>query len=221
MGEESESTGAAAERAYQGVMQLVLDGEAAEGSWLREQSLAEFLGVSRTPVRQALNRLAAEGVVDLVPNRGAQVTSFSEEDAEALFNLRARVEPLAVRLAVPRLTAERLDELADLASRMESLLAQDPFKPHEMSRLNNEFHAVFLEEAGNRHLTIAMQAVVRPVFVTRTFQRYNTASLQRSMQHHAELIQAARLGDEDWAEAIMRAHILAARHAGHEMEPPA
>lgn len=209
-----ESNGDASERAYQAVLQMILDGEAPVGSWLREQTLAEQIGVSRTPVRQALNRLAAEGAIELVPNRGAQVVSFSDEDVEALFDLRARFEPLAVRLAVPQLTEERIAELADLATRMEALLDRRPLDTHQMSRLNNAFHGIFLAEAGNRHLTAAMQAVVRPALVTLTFQKYSERALRLSMHHHAELVEAARARDPEWAEAVMRAHILAARHAG-------
>jgi len=203
----------AAERAYRAVLAMILTGEVAEGSWLREVTLAEQIGVSRTPVRQALNRLAAEGAVELRPHRGAQVVSFSPEDMDSLFDLRARFEPLAAQLAVPRLTAEHLEELAELAGQMEALVEAGRPDPGEIARLNNAFHAVFIREAGNRHLTLAIQAISRPVFVARTFQTYSPHALERSMRHHAELIDAARLGDGAWAESIMRAHILAARHA--------
>lgn len=205
----------AAERAYQGVLSMILAGAVAEGEWLREVTLAEQLGVSRTPVREALKRLSAEGAVDLHPRRGAQVISLTEDETASLFELRARFEPLAVRLAVPRLSAEQLDALADLGDRMESL--REAARPDwaEMSRLNNEFHAVFIRHSGNRHLSLAIQTVIRPVLVARTFQTYTPQALERSMRHHAELVDAARVGDADWAEAVMRAHILAAQHAAH------
>lgn len=82
-----------------------------------------------------------------------------------------------------------------------------------MTRLNNAFHAVFIREANNRHLALAIKTLTRPVSVVRTFQAYSTRGLERSMRHHAELVEAARLGDGEWAEAVMRAHILSARHA--------
>lgn len=202
-----------AERAYRTVLAMIINGQAAEGSWLRETALAEQIGVSRTPIRQALNRLAAEGAVDLHPRRGAQVVSFGVEEMDSLFALRAQFEPLAARLAVPRLTEEHLAELTSLAAQMEQLVATDPSDSQEMTRLNNGFHEVFIREAGNKHLTLAIQTVSRPVFVARTFRQYSPAGLERSMRHHRELVEAARAGDGEWAEAIMRAHILAARHA--------
>lgn len=203
----------AAERAYRAILAMILDGEVAEGSWLRETTLAEQVGVSRTPVRQALNRLAAEGAVDLQPHRGAQVVSMSPEEVDSLYDLRAQFEPLATRLAVGRLQPEHLDELADLADQMETLVAGGRVDAQEMTRLNNAFHAVFIREANNRHLEMAIKAMTRPLFVARTFQNYSARGMERSMHHHAELIDAARLGDGEWAEAVMRAHILSARHS--------
>lgn len=205
----------AAERAYRAVSAMILSGEVVEGDWLREVALAEQIGVSRTPIREALSRLAAEGAVVMHPRRGAQLVSLSDEEMESLFDLRVRFEPLAAKLAVPRLAAEEIAELVTLSEQMEELLDATPPDWQEMTRLNNEFHAVFIRHAGNRHLSLAIQTVIRPVVVARTFQTYSPHALERSMRHHAELIDAARAGDGDWAEAVMRAHILAARHAHH------
>lgn len=203
----------AAERAYRSVLAMILSGEAPEGTWLRETTLAQQIGVSRTPVREALKRLAAEGAVEMHPNRGAQVVSLSVEETESLSELRVRIEPLAAKHAVPRLRSQHVDELVALADQMEALLRHDAPDWQEMSRLNNAFHAVFIREAGNRHLALAIQTVIRPVVVARTFQTYSDEALERSMRHHRELIDAARVGDGEWAEAVMRSHILAARHA--------
>lgn len=206
----------AAERAYQAVHAMIAEGEAPTGAWLRESTLARQIGVSRTPVRQALNRLAAEGAVELIPNRGAQVVSLSAEDIAALYELRATFEPLAAKLAVARLTETHLEELADLHEQMVALAEGPERDPRRMSQLNNDFHAVFLREAGNRHLTMAMQTMVRPAMVARNFHLYDQRALRRSMRHHEEILDAARAGDGEWAEAVMRAHILAARHVGED-----
>lgn len=206
----------AAERAYHAVSAMILTGEVAEGDWLRESALAEQINVSRTPIREALSRLAAEGIVETHRGRGAQVVSLSEEEVAALFDLRVRFEPLAAGLAVPRLGEAEIELLCDLAARMEELERSASPDWQEMWRLNNEFHSVFFRHAGNRHLTTAIQAVTRPVVVARTFRTYSKAALARSMRHHRELIDAARARDGEWAEAVMRAHILAARHAQHD-----
>ncbi len=207
------SWGESAEIAYNKILDLLLHGEAPPGGRLRENYLAELTGVSRTPVRQALNRLAAEGVVRLTRNRGAQVVELTDEDARGLLDLRARFEPYATRLAVDHLTEEHVGRLSELAEEMEELVARDDWNPLVMSRLNNEFHGILIENCGNRHLVMALQSVIMPATVARTFDRYTPEALRRSQQHHAEIIDAVRAGDGEWAESVMRTHILAARHA--------
>lgn len=201
----------AADRAYLQVLSMIKSGELSAGSRLRETALAQMTGVSRTPVRQALNRLGAEGVVELSRNRGAQVVSFSPSDIAALYEVRARFEPEAVRLAVPRMSEEDLDRLSELSEQMDAV-ARDGSDPDRLTALNTVFHGLFQERCGNRHLVAALQAVLRPAIVARTFRQYNPREMQRSMLHHAELVDAAKARDAEWAEAVMRSHILAARH---------
>lgn len=207
------SWGESAETAYNKILDLLLHGEAPAGGRLPENQLADLTGVSRTPVRQALNRLAAEGVVRLSRNRGAQVVNLTDDDARGLLDLRARFEPYATHLAVDHMTEEHLGRLAHLADQMERLIRSGEFNPVTLSRLNNEFHGTFIENCGNRYLGMALQSVMMPAMVARTFDRYTPESLERSMAHHAELIDAARVGDAEWAESVMRTHILAALHA--------
>lgn len=208
---ESVDTTDAADRAYSQVLGMIASGELSAGSRLPEKALADITGVSRTPVRQALNRLGAEGVVELSRNKGAQVVSFSPSDIAALYEVRAQFEPQAVRLAVPRMTEGDRDQLAQMSSQMEAV-TREGSNPEQLTELNNSFHGLFLERCGNRHLITALQAVMRPAIVTRTFRQYDERALRRSMMHHAELVDAAQAKDGEWAEAVMRAHILAARH---------
>lgn len=205
--------GAAANTAYHATLQLILRGEVKGGERLREESLAKIAGVSRTPVRQALNRLASEGVVLLSRNRGAVVVSLTDEDTLALLEARAHFEPYAAALAVPHLNESDLSRLVEINDRMRSLAENDDTKPMDLSRLNNQFHAVFVQRCGNRHVAGAIHSLLMPATVARTFGRYSPAALRRSIRHHDELVEAARAGDAAWVESLMRTHILAARHA--------
>lgn len=211
-GAESTSSSDASERVYSAILAMIASGEFPAGARLQEQALAERIGVSRTPVREALSRLAAEGVAELVHHKGAHVASFSPSDVVALYDLRARLEPQTALLAVPRLTPEELLRLADLHAQMRQELQAGPDSA-KLSYLNNAFHAVFVEGCGNRHLAIAVKAAIRPAVVTRNFRSYSRSALERSMRHHAELLEAAEARDGEWASAVMRAHILAGLHA--------
>lgn len=202
----------AAGQAYQLLSERLAAGEITPGMRLKESALAESLGFSRTPVREALRRLAADGLVIVSPNRGAQVVSYTADEIDALFAVRVMLEPQATVLAVPRFTDDEIDELQELAERMAALVAGVP-DMRLIGELNRDFHNRFLDGSGNRALASAVSAVVRPAVVYRTFRRYSPEQLQRSMAHHLELVAAARARDSEWAESVMRTHLLAAKHA--------
>lgn len=208
----SRASGDSAAVAYDHILGQIASGALPGGARLREQSLALAAGVSRTPVRQALNRLAAEGIVVIEPNKGAQVAQYDDAEVADMLELRARMEPQAVRSAVDHLTPQHLDDLERLNAEMIQLVRTEGSWV-DLAALNNEFHATFIQNCGSRPLSVAVQALVRPVMVIRTFERYSARALERSMQHHTELIEAARCGDGAWAESVMCSHILAARHA--------
>lgn len=192
--------------------ELILAGALPAGTKLGEADLATRLDVSRTPVREALSRLAAEGLVDLVPNRGARVARWSDEDLDQIFELRLRLEPYAVGLAVPRLTDSDLDDLDDLAQRMVGL--GKPGRSQDLDgivHLNRQFHRTFINRAANPALTSALLAVTHASVVNQNFHNYTPAALARSLAHHVEIVAAARVGNADWANAVMRSHLYNAR----------
>lgn len=195
------------------ILQMIVSGEFTGGQWLRESALAERLGVSRTPVRDALRELSALGVLDLVPHRGAKIREHSYADIEQIYRARAVVEPAVVASAVPHLSEPEIGQLKQLASHMRALQETEggpsPEARAELSRLNNEFHQVFIDAAENRPLALSALHLRTPLLVARVFISYSTEALERSLMHHDELIIAAEAGDAGWAEAIMRAHILA------------
>src|SRR3712207_4745843 len=97
---------------------MIMGGDLTPGARLGEVELADRLDVSRTPVREALSRLAAEGLVEIQPNRGARVATWTVAELEGVFDLRSTLEPQLTAFAVPNATPADLDELDDLAQRM-------------------------------------------------------------------------------------------------------
>ena len=123
------------------VRELILHGELPPGARLGEVELAERLGVSRTPVREALSRLAAERLVEIVPNRGARVASWTVEEMEGVFDLRAALEPRLTAFAVPRAGPSDADALDDLAGRMSQVGTPGPGQDLDaVVPLNRQFH---------------------------------------------------------------------------------
>src|SRR5437763_14341379 len=138
------------QRVYDHLRGEILDGRLEPGAELAEVALSEQLGVSRGPLREAISRLAAEGLVTVRPRRGAVVRSLSEAEFLELYQVREALERMAVKLAVPRLTAEQFEELASLNEEMEAHAAGN--KVEVFFEANLAFHARLLEASGNKKL---------------------------------------------------------------------
>lgn len=194
------------ELAYGLIRKQILSGEQAGGEWLRESELAASIGVSRTPVREALRRLEADGLVRHERNRGAQVQSWAFKDLENVYAIRSRLEPWGCALAASSGAAD-LDELKRLANEMDLAAGGEELDMDRLTTLNAEFHNAILVASGNDRLRSLMATLVQVPFVWRTFSHYRPEELRRSLGHHHELIDALRAQDATWAESVMRAHI--------------
>ncbi|SFL39285.1 GntR family transcriptional regulator [Geodermatophilus ruber] len=191
---------------------LIMGGELTPGARLGEVELAERLGVSRTPVREALSRLAAEGLVEVVPNRGARVVTWTVAELEGVFDLRSSLEPQLTAHAVPHATPADVDALEDLARRMLAVGSPGPGQDLDaLVPLNRAFHDRLVALAAHPTLATALAAAIHPPIVRRNFLTYDEASLRRSLAHHLEIVAAMRAGDPDWARAVMTSHIANAR----------
>jgi len=181
----------------------ILAGEYAPGVRIREEDLADQYGASRLPVREALRLLKGEGLVTLVANTGAWVSSLSLEDCEEMYQIRERIEPLLLRYNVPLLSEEQIDHLDELAAQME--------KGDDVERflaLDRDFHLGTYEAAT----TTLLSDTVRQLW-NRT-QHYRRAFMQvfrpsdRSVHHeHHLLVAAIRRRDLDESERVLGAHI--------------
>lgn len=200
---------------------LVITGELAPGTRLVEDRLAESLGVSRNPVREALQALAGEGFVELSPRRGAVVARVSRQQAEDLFDVRAALESLAARLAARSAGPAG-------AARLRAVLqqARDATEAGDLdgvAGLNSDFHSAVVELGGNDYLALLVSPMARRVQWV-----FRASAAQRgphSWREHEELLHAIEAGDEDHAAALAVAHVRAARASylalTRATEPPA
>ncbi|MFD0684470.1 GntR family transcriptional regulator [Actinomadura fibrosa] len=199
----------ATDTAYETLRRMILSGEAAAGSRLGEAELAETLGLSRTPVREALQRLGADGLVEVLPHRGARVVQWTGADLEEIFELRSLLEPYAAaRAARLRPDEPVLAELRGMCAAMERAVADGDLA--RVAQLNARFHAAVIDASGNRRLPGMLTSVMHAPLIVGTFRRYGADAMARSMNHHRELVAAIAAGDPAWAESVMRAHIRAA-----------
>jgi DNA-binding GntR family transcriptional regulator len=211
----------AVETAYEKVREGILSGAFAPGTHLKEAELVEFCGVSRTPVRSALNRLAAEDLIELYRNQGARVKEWPEDDVADLFALRALLEGHAASLASTRISLNQIEIIEESIQEMDAVLAsRRPLneKVQEFLRLNSIVHATIWDASGSARLRSILSKLVEQALQVRTAARFNLERIAESHHHHRELLQALKVGDGMWAEAIMRSHIRAAQAS---LAPPA
>ncbi len=202
---------------------LILGGTFRPGDKLGEADLAARLDVSRTPVREALRRLAADGLVEIIPNRGARVVEFPPEELEHIFDLRAQVEGTAARRAADRITDEEIEDLQDLAE--EIALYALPGPAQDLDRvygLNAAFHAALAAASGSTTLMGTIDSLFHTVAVLRTLNGFDEPAVRRSVNHHLEIVAALRARDGLWAESVMRSHLFSARTSvlGPVRQPP-
>ncbi|MDS0138840.1 MULTISPECIES: GntR family transcriptional regulator [unclassified Amycolatopsis] len=189
------------------IRDAVFDGVYAPGSQLREVELAEALGVSRGPVREALLKLEREGLVRSEWHRGATVTALTDEDVTELDSLRAALEQLAVELVLERAVDEDLAAIDAVVRRMERALDE-----HEMVRCDLEFHDAVYAAAGHRRLREAWQAIRSQVhlFLLTRIGVATDGYLTGIPAEHRDLVTALRAGDREAALTLFAEH---RRHA--------
>jgi len=178
--------------------EAILEGDLKPGERLRAEALAQRFGTSRTPIREALLQLEAQGLVDVEPNRGAVVRSFDRDDLFDLYQVRALLEPRAAALAARTISAADIERLDALCEAEDLIVA------------NEDFHRIILEAAGSARLIDAMRAATGIPRAFRSVFWHDERQREESMMCHRRLVAAFRTRDADLAEAVMRMHILGA-----------
>ncbi|MBL8386197.1 MAG: GntR family transcriptional regulator [Burkholderiales bacterium] len=206
--------GSVARQAHAYIRARVTSGAFAPGSRLTEEQLARELGVSRTPVREAMRMLVADGVLIFKPNVGTFVGAWNPEDVAQLFDLRLMLEGEVTALAAARFGSAGIEALGAIQDALESRgCDQSPANLERIARLNREFHRIVAEASAKPRLVAMLANAIEMPIVQQTFRRYTPAQLARSFAHHRELIDAFRARDSQWARSVISCHILAARHA--------
>jgi DNA-binding GntR family transcriptional regulator len=186
---------------------MVFDGVLAGGSWVDEKALAAAWQVSRTPLREALKVLAAEGLVELVPQRGCRVVEISDADADALFPVMALLEGRCAFEACQRADDEALHQLKRLHDELERHAAAGSLEGYY--RVNHVFHSAVQQLAGNRWLDRVTGDLRRFVRLMRGRQLALPGRIEASLNEHRVLIDAFEQRDAARAERAMHDHLMA------------
>lgn len=203
----------ASDTAYEKIRRFILYGGAHPGMQLTEERLCDISGVSRTPVRDAVQRLENEMLLVRSASKRLSVADWSDDEIDEMFALRAMLECHAAERAAQRMDADGLDRLREVNGRL--IRAVQRTKPDIATFLdaNRQFHDLILEYAQSPRLSKLLPALVEQPVVRRTAQQYSGDDLMQSGKDHDELIAAFAARDQDWAGAVMTSHIRRAFHS--------
>jgi DNA-binding GntR family transcriptional regulator len=193
------------ELAYQSVKRYLFDGSATEGTKLTEEWLATQLGISKSPVREALNRLESEGLVSIEARRGAFVRKFSLKEVGDLYDLREILEVHAVGMV--KVTPELLQELAASVAHTEQLLDENNVLAHVEEDIR--FHNLIAAATENAELRRVVENINHKSLLCRS-KSYNL-SASTAPRSHGKILKALEAGDRTLAQDAMREHIVFVR----------
>lgn len=190
---------------------FIVEGQLAPGVKLNERKLCEMLGISRTPLREALKVLAAEGLIDISPNRGASVAQMSEVEIRDMFELMSGIESFAGELACERMSSGELAHIKALHADM--LMCRERNDLSGYYRRNHEIHDCINVAARNEALRQTYVTLNRRLQALRFRSNFQTAKWDSAIRDHEAMIEALQTRDGERLAKILRAHLLAKRDA--------
>ena len=190
---------------------MIAGGVLSPGSWVDEQKLAEELGVSRTPFREAIRILASEGLLRIEPRRGCYVTELTEKDLDEIFPLMAMLEGRCAYEAAERASGAQLQSLENLHNKLKVYAADK--KIDQYYSTNREIHVAIQTLAGNEWLTHMVHDLRRILNLSRHRSLHHKGRIEESCAEHLSIFEALKKRDAQSAEQLMKMHILNQREA--------
>lgn len=210
---EAKDRSLASERAYSYLRDSIYSGHFKPGQVVTEDELAGVVGVSRTPVREAIRRASADGFLELEGFRRARVSNFTDEDTRDIFEMRAVLEALAAERAATRITDAEIGQLERLTDSLEAATrAGGESLLREFADFNNEFHKIVLRASHSRQIVQVLEHLIEtPLMLHKRFEGSLIGNLERTIRHHRAIITALKARDPKWAHAEIMAHLMSAR----------
>ncbi|MFO7260678.1 MAG: GntR family transcriptional regulator [bacterium] len=197
-----------ADQVYEALRDRILEGELSPGEFIREQEVSEAMGVSRTPVREALGRLASEGFLERIPHRGFRIPEEPLREVLDVYPIVSALEVLCGRLALPRLEPADIERLKAINAKLAKGAEQKGRKRNrkharELVELNNQFHRVFWERCGNRRLLELLEDLRSQILRLELWYYSYPEHTAQSVREHDQIIRAIEAGDHEEALRVL------------------
>jgi DNA-binding GntR family transcriptional regulator len=196
------------QRVYEEIKEAIINNTIKPGTMIQERILAEKLGVSRTPVREALRRLNSEGLIELIPGKGATVTKITIEDIREIMQVREPLECLAVKLAAERIQPQDIKYLEDMIANWDKEInCSDQINFQSLSTKDIAFHEYIVEIAGNKRLASILNMLRDQIRRITFLTQDNKTRIETSFPQHLKILEALKQRDPVAAEENMRQHM--------------
>lgn len=193
---------------FQSIRNNILNGTYKEHEELREVALGKELGVSRTPVREALRQLELEGLVTIIPNKGAFVTGITEKDVQDIYEMRFMLEGLCARWATEHIKEEQIEELEEIIFLSEFHSRRESSSADQVADLDGRFHMVLYEASQSRILSHVLTDFHRYSLMARRSSMVSEERARKSIREHKQILRAIRDRDANLAEQLANEHVL-------------
>jgi len=208
--QNEKQTGGLSSKVYHQIRSEILKGALMPGESVTEMGLAKECGVSRTPVREALRQLELEGLVELIPNKGAIILGISPEDICDIYQIRSMLEGCAAERAALRASDEEIRRLTEIADLTDFYIARQNMQ--QLQAMDGQFHQLIYEMAGSRMLQRVLRDMHYYVGLTRDASLKSEGRAVQSVEEHRLVLDAIRQRDGKRARALMTQHVENARH---------
>ena len=198
------------DQTYDIIKNMIIVREIEPGKKINEEHIAKEIQVSRTPIREALCRLENEGIVKIIPRRGAFVSDLTETNVREILLIREVLEGLVVRLAVENMDAKMLEKLRNAIEKVSSISEKDR-NLINYTRSEVDFHALLLSASNNQMLKNMMEMVNAHLQMIRLRTVVIPERAQKTVKEHQQILNAIEKGDADSAEELMRKHVRSVR----------
>ena len=198
------------DQTYDIIKNMIILREIEPGKKINEEHIAKEIQVSRTPIREALCRLENEGIVTIIPRRGAFVSDLTETNVREILLIREVLEGLVVRLAVENMDAKTLEKLRKAIEKVSSIPEEDRDLVN-YTRSEVDFHSILLGASNNQMLKNMMDMVNAHLQIIRLRTVVIPERAQKTVKEHQQILNAIEKGDADTAEELMRKHVRSVR----------
>ena len=196
-------------RVFQRIRDDIRKGKYKEHEELRENTIGKELGVSRTPVREALRQLELEGLVTIIPNKGAYVTGISPKDVKDIYMIRSMLEGLCARWATEYITDEQMEALEETILLSEFHMKREgDYNAEQITVMDGRFHAILYEASNSRILSHVLMDFHKYVQPARQSSVLSEERARKSIREHKQILRAIKDKDADLAEQLANEHIL-------------